>query len=113
MDLRMPQMFIKTANLEASCVGIRIKTYMIKCAGNMRRLYIGREECIMCALPPGEHGPNQIETQDHMETCVGYDRLKEGRDLLNFDDKISFFQDALKLREQSEVRMKKLIKSKN
>ena len=66
----------------------------------------------MCALPHGVHGPNQIETQDHMEVCVRYDRLKEGRDLHNFDDNISFFQDALKLREQSEVRMKKLIKSK-
>ena len=62
----------------------------------------------------GVHGPNQIETQDHMEACVGYDRLKEGRELYNFDNNISFFQDALKLREQTEKRMKKLgIKSKN
>ena len=81
-------MFINTVNLEASCIGMRIKTCMIKCAGNMKKLYRGREECIMCALTHGEHGLNQMETQDNMEVCIGYKQFKQGRDLYRFEDKI-------------------------
>ena len=106
-DMRKSQKFITTLNLEACCIGIRILTYMIKCAGNMRRLYVGREECIMCALESGVHGPNHHETQAHMEICGGYEHLKQGRDLYKFEDKISYFQDALKLREETEIRKRK------
>ena len=38
-DMRKPQKFIQTERLEEACIGMWIKTYMIKCAGNMRRLY--------------------------------------------------------------------------
>ena len=105
-DMRKIQTFLTTSNLEESCIGMRIKTYMIKCAGNMSRLYRGREECIMCILKPSVQGPNQWETQDHMELCSGYEHLKIGRDLINFQDKISFFTDALKLREETVLKMK-------
>ena len=100
VDLRKPMSFLTTSKLESCCVGMRIKTKMIRCAGNMRRLYKGREECVMCLLPHGEQGPNQRETQIHMEICVGYDHLRFGRDLINFEDKIEYFKDALKLREE-------------
>ena len=106
-DMRKPQKFIQNSRLEEACIGMRIQTYMIKCAGNIRRLYKGREECIMCAIAPDEQGPNQRETQEPMEICVGYKKLRSRRDLSCFQDKIHYFTEALKIRELDELQKKK------
>ena len=63
----------------------------------------------MRLLPTGKQGPNQRETQSHMEICVGYDHLRIGRDLINLEDKINFIKDALKLREEIVIKMRKSI----
>ena len=61
----------------------------------------------MCILKLGVQGPNQYETQGHMELCSVYEYLRSGRHLYSFQDKISFFTDALKLRDEASLKMKK------
>ena len=107
-DLRKPQQFMRELNLEQCAIAMRVKTYMINCAGNMKGRYRGREECGKCRLSPGLQGPGQRETQEHLEVCEGYQQLREGKNLHVFKDKVLYFQEVIKKRE---IMIKKLRKS--
>ena len=111
-DLRKPQKFFMEMNMEECAVAMRIKCFMVDCAGNMRARYKGREICIKCRLQPGFEGPGMRDTQDHIEICEGYRKLREGKDLLNFKDKVKYFQEVIKEREEmvKTVRKSKLKK---
>ena len=112
-DFRKPQDFMQDLNMEECCVAMRIKCYMIDCAGNMRSKYKGREVCLKCCLKPGVEGPDMRESQDHLEVCEGYKFLREGRDLYLFKDKVNYFQDLIKEREEMFIRIKKSKKKKD
>ena len=106
-DVRKPQDFFEKLNIEECCIAMRIKCFMIDCAGNMRSRYKGREICMKCRLKPGVEGPNMRETQDHLQICEGYGFLREGRDLYSFKDKANYFQDLIKDREEMFRRIRK------
>ena len=99
-DLRKPEQFMKEVNLEQCAIAMRVKTYMINCAGNMRGRYRGREECGKCRLSPGVQGPGLRETQEHLEVCEGYKQV--------FKDKVLYFQEVIK---EKEIMIKKMRKS--
>ena len=107
IDTRKPQTFMKEMNLEECCVAMRIKCLMIDCAGNMRARYRGRETCLKCRLRPGVEGPNMRETQQHLEVCEGYVNLRQGRDMLNFTEKVKYFQELIVEREKMLKRFRK------
>ena len=106
-DLRKPQKWLEELNLEECCIAMRLKCFMIDCAGNMRARYKGREECIKCRLPPGEEGPGMRETQAHLQICEGYSHLTQNRDLLVLKDKVNYFQDLIKEREKEFIKIRK------
>ena len=106
-DLRKPQTFMKEMNLEQCAIAMRIKCYMINCAGNMRAHYRGREECVKCRPGQGVLGPGLRETQGHLEICEGYKSLRVGKDLEVFKDKVLYFQELLKEREKTIKRSRR------
>ena len=74
------QQFMKKMSLEECCVAMRLKCYMIDCAG-----YRGREECLKCKPRQGKEGPGKCETQD----------------------KVKYFQEVVKEREDIMKRIRK------
>ena len=86
---------------------MRVKCYMIDCAGNMRAKYRGREECLKCTPRQGREGPGMLETQEHLEVCAGYERFRTERDLSNFKDKVKYFIDVVKEKEEMIKRIRR------
>ena len=80
---------------------------MIDCAGNMSARYRGREECLECKPRQGKEGPGMCKTQDHLEACDGYENLRNGKDLTCFKDKVKYFQEVVKEREDMMKRIRK------
>ena len=106
-DLRKPQPFMKEMNLEQCAIAMRVKCFMINCAGNMRAHYRGREECVKCRPSQGVQGQGLRETQQHLEICEGYRSLRVGKDLEVFEDKVIYFQEVMKEREKTIKRTRK------
>ena len=111
-DVKKPQDFLQDLNMEECCVAMRIKCFMIDCSGNMRSKYKGREVCLKCCLKPGVQGPDMRETQNHLELCESYTFLREGRDMYLFKDKVNYFKDLIKEREEMFTRIRKAKKNK-
>ena len=53
------------------------------------------------------HGAGMKETQDHLEICDGYGKLREGKDLFDSKDKIKYFQEVIKEREEMVKKFRK------
>ena len=47
------------------------------------------------------------ETQAHLEVCEGYEDLRNGKDLDCLDDKVKYFQEVIKKREEMLKRIRK------
>jgi hypothetical protein len=74
-DLKKPQDFM-SYTLDQARMAMRLKTGMLDIAGDMPGRYLGREGCKACTpAAQGEEGPEQLETRDHLEACVGYSHL--------------------------------------
>ena len=111
-DTRKIHSCLKEMNLEECCMAMRIKCFMIDCAGNMAARYRGREECLLCRPRAGKEGPGMIETQDHLEVCEGYGHLRINKDFSNFKDKVKYFQEVVKEREDVFKKIKKAKRKK-
>ena len=106
-DTRKMQKFLEEMNLEECCVAMRVKCYMIDCSGNMRAKYRDREECLKCTPRQGREGPGMLETQKHLEVCAGYERFRTERDLSNFKDRVKYFIDVVKEKEEMIKRIRR------
>ena len=111
-DTRKIQSCLKEMSMEECCMAMRIKCFMIDCAGNMAARYRGREECLLCRPRAGKEGPGLIETQDHLEVCEGYGHLRINKDFSNFKDKVKYFQEVVKEREDVFKKIKKAKRKK-
>ena len=47
------------------------------------------------------------ETQDHLEVCEGYEYLRNTKDLTYFKDRVKYFQEVIKEREEMFKRIRK------
>jgi len=105
-DLRKRQDFMEEFNLEQCRMMMRISTRMVECTGNMPRLFKGREGCIGCSpRRRGEQGPEELETQDHMELCKGY--VHCWGESSNELEKAKYFIRVMKRRTEMKMEEKK------
>ena len=91
-DIRKPHKILQEMNIVECSIAMRVICFMIDCPGNMRAEYKGREVCLKCKL-------KVRESQGHLEVCHGYREYRVGRDLANFRDKVAYFSDLIKERE--------------
>ena len=106
-DTRKMQKFLEEMNLEERCVAMRVKCYMIDCAENMRAKYRGREECLKYTPRQGREGPGMLGTQEHLEVCAGNERFRTEKDLSKFTDKVKYFIDVVKEKEEMIKRIRR------
>ena len=91
---------------------MRVKYVMVDCPGNMKARYKGREVCLKCKQKPGLQGLAIRQTQEHLEICEGYSKLREGRDLDKFDDKVAYFVEVIKERKKMLINIRKALEKK-
>ena len=87
-DLRSPRPYLDTMCLEEARFAVRLDTFMIDCAGNMKKKYMNRMLCENCDL-------HEIETQQHIENCPGYEDIKSEYDTNSMIGKVKFFRKVM------------------
>ena len=94
-DCRKAQPYMKDFCLEMCRMGFRLRTHQFRCRVNMPKLFGGVLWCHSCSSGPEDGpggGPAPLESQSHLELCVAYSHLREGKDLeLSFKDKCKYF----------------------
>ena len=59
-----------------------------------------------------ERSPRMVETQDHLEVGEGFGHLRMNKDFSNFKDKVKYFQEVVKEREDVFKKTKKAKRKK-
>ena len=94
-DCRKAQPYMKDFCLEMCRMAFRLRTHQFRCRVNMPKLFGGVLWCHSCSSGPEDGpggGPAPLESQSHLELCVAYSHLREGKDLeLSFKDKCKYF----------------------
>ena len=94
-DFRTTQSYMKDFCLEHCRMGFRLRTHQFRCRVNMPKLFGGVLWCHSCSSGPEDGpggGPAPLESQSHLERCVAYSHLREGKDVeLNYKDKCKYF----------------------
>ena len=81
---------------------MRMKTRMLRIAGDMPGLFRGRMGCRACSpLSQGEEGPEEIETMEHLKECEGYKHLRDD-DIYADKGLINYFLRVMKERANME-----------
>ena len=96
-DLRKPQLYLSSSCLAEVRMAARIQLRMVRCAGNMGKLFRGNITCEQCAAWLGEGEGAPIDTQEHMAECRAYRFLQEryyDREL-NFESLSRYFMDLM------------------
>ena len=100
-DLRKPQDFLSTGNLDQCRMAMRLRTGMLDIPGDMPGRYQGREGCLAPGCHPvtrGEEGPAVRETRDHLESCEGYSHLwGPTQDSMGI---VNYFMDVMRTRAE-------------
>ena len=96
-DFRYTQPYMKQLCLEQCRMGFRLRTNQFRCRVNMPKLFGGVLWCHSCSTGPEDGpggGPAPLESQCHLEQCVAYSHLREGKDLeYSFKDKTKYFME--------------------
>ena len=83
--------------LENCRMGFRLRTHQFRCRVSMPKLYGSVLWCHSCSTSPEDGpggGPAPHESQSHLEQCVAYSHLREGKDLEgNFEHKTKYFRE--------------------
>ena len=94
-DIRKAQPYMKDFCLETCRMAFRLRTHQFRCRVNMPKLFGGVLWCHSCSSGPEDGpggGPAPLESQSHLERCVAYSHLREGKEVeLNYKDKCKYF----------------------
>ena len=83
-------------SIENTRLAFRIRTKMVEqIPGNYKNVYKKNKDGLKCS-----HCQEEIMTQIHCTSCPGMDELREGLDLVNMTDMITFFRRILKERSR-------------
>ena len=95
LDMSGPQPYFSSACLAKARMGFRIQTKMVVCPGNMKRMYKDRMMCEVCVAWRQEE-EQVVATQEHIQVCPAYSRLRVGRDLEgSYSDLIDYCMDYM------------------
>ena len=84
------QDYFNDKNLETARMKFRIRTKMLeKIPENFKNKYRNQEKGLQCNMCPDEM------TQNHCKMCPGRKILREGLNMDNLDDLVSYFTDIL------------------
>ena len=93
-DFRNTQSYMKYHSLEF-CRSLRTKQF--RCRANMPKLFGDVLWCHSCSSSQHEGpggAPTPSESQQHLQQCVAYSHLREGKDVeLSFDDRVKYFME--------------------
>ena len=96
-DFRSTPPYMKQLCLEQCRMVFRLRTNQFRCRVNMPKLFGGVLWCHSCSSGPEDGpggGPAPLESQSHLELCVAYSHLREGKDLeYSFKDKTKYFME--------------------
>ena len=103
-DFRSIQSYMKNFCLESTRMGFRLRTKQFRCRVNMPKLFGGVLWCHSCSTGPEDGpdgGPAPLESQSHLEQCVAYSHIREGKNVKeSFEDKTKYFMELSEERER-------------
>ena len=95
-DFRTIQPYFKEKSVENTRLVFRIRTKMVsKIPGNLKNMYKNTENGLKCS-----HCTEPVMTQSHCISCPGMAELRDGLELSEINDMVTFFRRVLKERDK-------------
>ena len=93
-DFRNIQPYFMNKSLENTRLAFRIRTKLVKnVPGNFKNMYKNNKEGLKCS-----HCSEDILTQSHCVICPGMGELRDGLDMENINELVTFFRRLMKKR---------------
>ena len=96
-DFRQTQSYMKHHSLEFCRMAFRLRTKQFRCRANMPKLFGDVLWCHSCSSSENEGPggtPTPPESQHHLQQCLAYSQLREGKDVeLSFEDRVNYFME--------------------